>query len=93
MVDFDTATLINIAKLTGLRLNDDEIAAFSSQLQTILTYSEQLNQVSKQVTPEDSTANMNVFRDDKALKTSTKEMLLQAPQVEDTFFVVPQILP
>lgn len=92
MVDFDKDMLIKIAKYSGLELDESEIEAFSLQLKKILEYSEQLSEVAEHATLEPATQNMNVFRDDKQVSCDAAPLLAQAPETEDTYFVVPKIL-
>lgn len=92
MVTFSPEDIATIARLSGLEVSKDEQEAFAQQLAEILAYTSQLSEVSAQATPELSTPNVNEFRDDKAVSTDNEAILANAPQIEDTYFVVPRIL-
>jgi aspartyl-tRNA(Asn)/glutamyl-tRNA(Gln) amidotransferase subunit C len=83
--------LMHIANLSALKLEDHEIDLFTQQIQTILAYIDQLQSVA--VTSQaPSIRNINILRDDVAVKGDAKAVLAQAPQVDDVFFAVPKIL-
>ena len=93
MVKFGTADIAAIARLSGLALSNEEQEAFAEQLTEILSYTQQLENVSQQITAEPATTNVNEFREDKAIEFPNEKILENAPQVEDhTYFVVPRIL-
>jgi aspartyl-tRNA(Asn)/glutamyl-tRNA(Gln) amidotransferase subunit C len=91
MADFNKQELLHIANLSALKLEDHEIDAFVGQINTILTYVDQLKQV--QVADQVSQVrNINIFREDEPIKGDAKDVLAQAPQVDDNYFAVPKIL-
>lgn len=83
--------LMHIANLSALKLEDHEIDLFTQQIQTILAYIDQLQSVTV-TTQAASVRNINILRDDVAIKGDAKVVLAQAPQVDDVFFAVPKIL-
>ena len=83
--------LMHIANLSALKLEDHEIDLFTQQIQTILAYIDQLQSVAV-TTQAASVRNINILRDDVAVKGDAKSVLAQAPQVDDVFFAVPKIL-
>ncbi|MFH0897991.1 MAG: Asp-tRNA(Asn)/Glu-tRNA(Gln) amidotransferase subunit GatC [bacterium] len=91
MVKFDKEELLNIAKLSALELDAQEIELFEDQIAKILNFAEQLQQV-------DATAeanpiqNTNILREDKVQQSDAGTILAQAPQQEIGYFVVPKIL-
>lgn len=93
MVTFGTADIASIARLSGLDLSIEEQEAFARQLAEILTYTQQLENVSQQITAEPATTNVNEFREDKVVEFPNEKILENAPQTEDNaYFVVPRIL-
>ena len=84
-----------VAKLARLNLPDDKIATYTGQLESILGYVSQLEQVDTTGVPEPTRAVevTNVTRQDGVNPTPVREEILnQAPQREGDFFRVPKIL-
>ena len=87
--------VLKVAKLSRLTLADDEVETYTNQLEQILGYFEQLEEVdTTNVIPTTRAVEVvNVVRDDTVLATNVREELLnQAPQREGNFFRVPKIL-
>jgi aspartyl-tRNA(Asn)/glutamyl-tRNA(Gln) amidotransferase subunit C len=81
--------------LARLNLPDDKIATYTGQLESILGYVSQLEQVDTTGVPETTRAVevTNVTRQDGVNPTPVREEILnQAPQREGDFFRVPKIL-
>ena len=84
-----------VAKLARLDLPEDRIATYTGQLESILEYVSQLEQVDTQGIPETTRAVevTNVTRKDGVDPTPIREEILnQAPLREGDFFRVPKIL-
>ena len=84
-----------VAKLARLNLPDEQIATYTGQLESILGYVSQLEQVDTKGVPETTRAVevTNVTRQDGVNPTPVREEILnQAPQREGDFFRVPKIL-
>ena len=84
-----------VAKLARLNLPDDKIATYTGQLESILGYVSQLEQVDTTGVPETTRAVevTNVTRQDGVDPTPVREEILnQAPQREGDFFRVPKLL-
>ena len=84
-----------VAKLARLNLPDDKIATYTGQLESILGYVSQLEEVDTTGVPETTRAVevTNVTRQDGVNPTPVREEILnQAPQREGDFFRVPKIL-
>ena len=84
-----------VAHLARLDLPDDKIATYTGQLESILEYVSQLQQVDTEGVPETTRAVevTNVTRVDGVQPTPVREDILnQAPQREGDFFRVPKIL-
>ena len=92
MIKITQEELQKLAKLSALTLSDDETPHFTAQLQDLLTYISELDEVSGKVPADQTRQNINVFRDDRVLPCAGQEILDAAPATEETFFVVPKIL-
>ena len=91
MSTFTKEELLRVAELSALKLEEKEIEAFVVQLKTVLDYTAELSACS--ITQEqECVRNINVFRDDKVVVKDPSAILAIAPQVEDSYFVVPAIL-
>jgi aspartyl-tRNA(Asn)/glutamyl-tRNA(Gln) amidotransferase subunit C len=85
----------HVAQLARLALSDEEKQRLTEQLNAILTYMEQLNEVpTADVEPTAHVLDLvNVFRDDTVRQTlSADEALANAPETVHHFFVVPRIV-
>ncbi len=91
MVTFDKEELLKIAKLSALKLDDDEIETFARELRQVLEYTSELEAVEPPQTLEVQT-NVNVFREDKLRPCDPESVLEGAPERKDSFFSVPKIL-
>ena len=91
-INFEKEELLKIAKFSGLKLSEKEIKKLGSDLKTILEYTTELENVNVEVDFHATETNVNVCREDKAIKYDSKNILKNAPQTEDNFFVVPKIL-
>ena len=84
-----------VAKLARLEIPDDQVETYTRQLEKILAYVTQLEEVETDDVPPTTRAVevVNVVRED-SVKTSNmrEELLNQAPQREGNFFRVPKIL-
>ncbi|MFN8673248.1 MAG: Asp-tRNA(Asn)/Glu-tRNA(Gln) amidotransferase subunit GatC [Candidatus Sericytochromatia bacterium] len=86
--------VLKIAKLSKLTLKDEEIDIFSEQLNSILGYVEQLNELDTNGIEPSSSAiiSSNVFREDIKKDGLDRELALSnAPQKENNMFKVPKI--
>ncbi len=93
----DRSQVQHIAHLSRLQLTPEEESAFTEQLANILAYFQQLNQLDPQlegVAPTTRAIDMvNITRPDVVTPTQDLETLLSiAPDCEEKFFRVPQIL-
>lgn len=92
MIDIEDVK--HVAKLARLELTPDEEIKFSKQLQDILNYVEQMNEVDTTgVEPMSHAIDFsNVMREDVEFYEHTREELMQnAPEREGDFFKVPKI--
>ncbi|MBI4689308.1 MAG: Asp-tRNA(Asn)/Glu-tRNA(Gln) amidotransferase subunit GatC [Nitrospirae bacterium] len=84
-----------IAKLARLAVSGEEGEIFGSQLNSILTYMEKLNELdTKDIEPTSHVLSLNnVMRDDVLKKSiSGEDALINAPDHTDKFYRVPKII-
>jgi len=84
-----------VAQLARLELPEEKITTYTAQLERILDYVAQLEQVDTTDVPGTTRAVevVNVTREDRVEPTPVREDLLNlAPQREGDFFRVPKIL-
>ena len=84
-----------VAQLARLDLPDDQIATYTDQLEKILAYVAQLEQIDTTNVPPTTRAVevVNVTREDDVAATPVRTELLDlAPEREGDFFKVPKIL-
>ena len=91
MVEFTKKELLNLARISSLKLYDNEIDYLKEQLQKTLDYTKQLDQFETKM-EHDAVKNINVFREDKAIPKDSAPLLAQAPATKETYFVVPKVL-
>ena len=95
MTKITSSDVRKVAELARLKLPEDEIQAYTSQLEKILSYVEQLQRVeTTDIMPTTRAVEVvNVLREDAIQKTDVREEILnQAPEREGDFFRVPKIL-
>ncbi len=95
MPAIDREQVQKVAHLARLELTAAEEAAFTTQLSSILEYFEQLSELDTEDVPPTTRAVelSNVTRSDTLDPFSARDDLLQAaPEREEDFFRVPQIL-
>lgn len=91
MIKLDKNELLKIAELSALKLNENELELFAQQLQTILNYTKELDQV-KLTDKITLTKNANFFRKDIAKQQDSKPLLELAPKRKNGYFVIPKVL-
>lgn len=92
----DKDTVKHVAFLSRLALNDKELALYSKQLASILSYIDKLDEIdTKNVAPTSHALSTlkNVFRKD-VLKPSLEieDTLKNAPSKKGQFFKVPKVI-
>lgn len=86
---------LKVARLARLRLSDEEVASMSQQMERILSYVEQLQQVETACIPPLAHAAdlQNVFAEDICQPSLDRESALgNAPSRDDECFRVPAVL-
>jgi aspartyl-tRNA(Asn)/glutamyl-tRNA(Gln) amidotransferase subunit C len=84
-----------VAELARLEFNEAQTEKFTEQMGNILDYIEKLNELdTDNVEPTSHVLDISTpLRDDKVQKLLTIDEVLQnAPESEDDFFVVPQVI-
>ena len=85
----------HVAMLARLKLDEDELARFTSQIGDILSYVEKLNELD--TTGVEPTSHVfdikNVFRDDVAGESlPRKKVLANSPEGTGEYYKVPKII-
>ena len=91
----DKNTTLKIAKLCRVRIEEHEIEELSSQLSSILDWVEQLNEVNTEnVEPLNnvSIAKLPLRKDKANSEDKSKEVLTNAPEKLENYFVVPKVV-
>ncbi len=91
----DKATVARIASLARIKVTEEEEARLAGELTHILTWIEQLNEVSTDgVEPMAGVARMKLpMRDDEITDGDVRDRLLKnAPQTVRGFFTVPKVV-
>lgn len=95
MTKLDIKQIEHIAKLSRLKLTEEEELLFSEQLSSVLDYVEQLKEIdTKDVNPTANVTGLsNVFRRDQVCESGIahKDIERNAPQFEKGHFVVPGV--
>jgi aspartyl-tRNA(Asn)/glutamyl-tRNA(Gln) amidotransferase subunit C len=91
----DAATVKRIGRLARIRIEDGEVEKYAAELNTILGFVEQLNEVNVAgVEPMTSVIPMTLRRrEDKVTDGGYPEKIVaNAPLSEDEFFEVPKVI-
>ena len=91
----DAKTVKRIGRLARIHIEDDEVEKYQRELNTILGFVEQLDEVDVAgVEPMTSVTPMQLRRrEDKITDGNMAERVVQnAPLNEDNFFVVPKVV-
>lgn len=91
----DASTVKRIARLARIRIEEDEIASYQEELNAILGFVEQLQEVSVEgVEPMTSVTPMTLRRRDDLITDGgyAEKIVSNAPLSEDNFFMVPKVV-
>ena len=91
----DQATVRRIARLARIAVTDEDIPHLQGELNAILSFVEQLNEVDVEgVEPMTSVTPMAMKkREDRVTEGGDPEAVLKnAPATEDNFFIVPKVV-
>ena len=81
----------NLAIMTKLYISEDELETMQHRLEDVLDYAQRVQLIAKDIEIP-SEKNVNHDREDIILQGSVADILAQAPQQEDNYFVVPKII-
>jgi len=87
--------ILHIAKLSDLKIEENEIDEYAKNLEDILDFMKILDSVNTDNVEESigSLSNVNVFRKDEIKEFEDKDALLQnAPEQEDNMFRIPKVI-
>ena len=91
----DKNTILKIAKLTRVKINNNEIAELSNQLSSILDWVEILNEVNTEnIKPLSNVSKSKLYlrKDEKNIEDKSNEVLSNAPEKLENYFVVPKVV-
>ena len=95
MTKISSADVRKVEQLSRLELQEDQIETYTKQLEEILSYVDQLQEIDTKNIPPTTRAVevVNAMREDSIEVNSSREDILnQAPHREGDFFRVPKIL-
>lgn len=83
--------ILKIAEMTRVSLQEHELDSILVQFNDVLNYAERVVEIAKDVETKRN-KNINCVREDVVIPTDSKDILAQAPQSEDNYFVVPKFI-
>ena len=93
MITISREKLLAIARISYVRIDEEEIPGLLQQLHEVLTYAARVKEIAQiNITDETQQKNSNVFRDDLIYRTEVQPIIEQAPHHERNYFIVPAIL-
>lgn len=87
--------ILHIAKLSSLKIKEEEIEEYRKNLQDILNFAKTIDSVETDNLEETNgaTTNINFLREDEVKEFEDKEKLMQnAPDQENNMFKIPKVL-
>ena len=91
----DKNTILKIAKLTRVKINNNEIVELSNQLSSILDWVEILNEVdTDNIEPLSNVSKSKLYlrKDKKSKEDKSNEVLSNAPEKLENYFVAPKVV-
>ena len=91
----DAATVKRIGRLARIRIEENEVAAYQTELNAILGFVEQLGELNVDgVEPMTSVTPMTLRRRDDVISDGgyADKIVANAPLSEDNFFMVPKVI-
>ncbi len=91
----DQATVRRIARLARIKVKDEDVPKLEGELNTILSWIEQLNEVDvSQVEPLTSivAVKMKMRKDEVTDGGYPEDIVKNAPARDDSFFMVPKVV-
>lgn len=94
-MSIDKQTVAKVARLACLKVTDEEIETYAPQLDGIISWVEQLGEVDTEgVEPLANVANINLHlrKDEVTDGNKQKDVLANAPEELEGFYVVPKVV-
>jgi aspartyl-tRNA(Asn)/glutamyl-tRNA(Gln) amidotransferase subunit C len=91
----DNATVKRVARLARIKVKDEDVPRLAGELNTILNFVEQLNEVNvENVEPMTSVVEMEMRKRPDVVTDGhyPKDVTRNAPASEDDFFAVPKVV-
>mgnify|MGYP003753685249 CR=1 FL=1 len=91
----DAATVKRIGRLARIRIEEEEVASYQSEINAILGFVEQLGEVNVDgIEPMTSVTPMQLRRRDDVVTDGgyPEQIVKNAPLSEDNFFMVPKVV-
>jgi aspartyl-tRNA(Asn)/glutamyl-tRNA(Gln) amidotransferase subunit C len=91
----DAATVKRIGRLARIRVEEDEVEKYQSEINAILGFVEQLGEVNVEgIEPMTSVTPMQLRRRDDVVTDGgyPEKVVANAPLTEDNFFMVPKVI-
>ena len=91
----DKNTTLKIARLSRIKINDAEVDELSTQLNSILDWVDQLNEVdTENIDPLNNVSKsiLPLRKDEKIVNNNTLDVLKNAPEKLEDYFVVPKVV-
>ena len=91
----DAATVKRIGRLARIRIEEEEVAGYQSELNAILGFVEQLSEINVDgVEPMTSVTPMTLRRRDDVVTDGSyaEKVVSNSPLTEDNFFMVPKVV-
>ncbi|KQN74126.1 Asp-tRNA(Asn)/Glu-tRNA(Gln) amidotransferase subunit GatC [Devosia sp. Leaf64] len=91
----DAATVKRIGRLARIRIEEEEVASYQSEINAILGFVEQLGEVNVDgIEPMTSVTPMQLRRRDDVVTDGgyPEQIVKNAPLTEDNFFMVPKVV-
>ncbi len=91
MLKVSQEEVIKIAALSSIDLREQNLDVLVRQLEDVLSYAARVQEIA---TESDELVNkrINIFRHDSVIRSDAQQILEQAPEREQNYFVVPKIV-
>jgi len=83
--------VLKIARMSNITIHESEIEPLVDRLETVLNYAARVQEIAVDIEVPPS-KNINVLREDVAVRFDSQTILARAPESEEHYFVVPAIL-
>ncbi len=95
MIKLSREEVYKIAEISKLELQEFEIDHLIKQLEDVLSYAKRVTEIAAGaniVTDELLARPVNITRPDEIIRTNSADILAQAPQELENYFVVPTVI-